>query len=202
MNSLSKVIEFNAKCKKCGDIKSLNDFHVSKNTSNNREGTCKKCRDMKRIVKEILPDSHLDIVNGKRTCNLCKIEKSLVNFVKNKFGTLGRSYRCKSCDNTRKRTYKGKQRENQFYKRRYGLSFDDVRGMLNKQMSLCANRACGKEITLETKGMKGNKAVVDHSHDTGKVRGLLCTACNTALGFLENKNRTLGLTEYLQRTMS
>lgn len=39
---------------------------------------------------------------------------------------------------------------------------------------------------------------IDHNHTTGKVRGLLCGGCNTALGHLkESRDRMLGLASYL-----
>ena len=41
---------------------------------------------------------------------------------------------------------------------------------------------------------------LDHDHETGKVRGLLCARCNTDLGRLEDKNRIEGLYLYLEKT--
>jgi len=42
---------------------------------------------------------------------------------------------------------------------------------------------------------------VDHCHDTGAIRGLLCVGCNTALGALgDNVNGLLKAVEYLKKT--
>ena len=60
--------------------------------------------------------------------------------------------------------------------RRYGLTADDFTQMLEAQGGRCA--ICG---TSEFQG-QGKSAHVDHDHITGKVRGLLCHHCNTALG--------------------
>ncbi len=39
---------------------------------------------------------------------------------------------------------------------------------------------------------------IDHCHDTGEVRGLLCNSCNIALGWVRDNHRTLqGLAHYL-----
>ncbi|MBE3042999.1 hypothetical protein IMZ48_10595 [Candidatus Bathyarchaeota archaeon] len=48
--------------------------------------------------------------------------------------------------------------------------------MLENQDSRCA--ICGKDIS-------DFSFVVDHAHDTGEVRGLLCRRCNTVVGFVE-----------------
>ena len=47
--------------------------------------------------------------------------------------------------------------------------------MLEKQKSLCA--ICGVSDSI-------SKLFVDHNHQTGKVRELLCSKCNAAIGFL------------------
>jgi len=55
---------------------------------------------------------------------------------------------------------------------RYGLTQTDYLALRKKQGGKCA--ICGK---------KQWKLVVDHSHKTGKIRGLLCGRCNHLLGF-------------------
>ena len=59
--------------------------------------------------------------------------------------------------------------------KRYGLSEAEYEALVTKAAGCCA--VCGQ-------GEK--KLVIDHDHDTGKVRGLVCMGCNTFLGFLEN----------------
>lgn len=54
---------------------------------------------------------------------------------------------------------------------KYGLSASDLQRMLNKAEGRC--EICRDPLTAYN---------VDHNHDTGEVRGILCRACNTALG--------------------
>lgn len=70
--------------------------------------------------------------------------------------------------------------------KKYGLSDEDYKAMLISQESKCA--ACDREVSL----------VVDHDHQTGKVRGLLCIRCNTALGVVENQELFEKLQQYLE----
>jgi len=74
-------------------------------------------------------------------------------------------------------------RRNAAYKRQYGISLIEYNNILEKQSHLCA--ICKKEETrsntLETDGKK--HLVVDHDHVDNQVRGLLCTRCNSLLGF-------------------
>lgn len=62
---------------------------------------------------------------------------------------------------------------------RYGITLDEYHAMLGAQRDCCA--ICGREA-LAAGGL-----VIDHDHDTQKVRGLLCRACNSGLGcFVDN----------------
>lgn len=63
-------------------------------------------------------------------------------------------------------------------KRNYGLTPESFQEKLDKQGGVCA--LCRK---LGRIGRNG-KFYVDHCHDTGRVRGLVCRPCNTSLGIL------------------
>jgi hypothetical protein len=70
--------------------------------------------------------------------------------------------------------------------RKYGLSADEFEAMLATQGGCCA--ICGSDSA----GRKDHEALsVDHCHATGKVRGLLCSKCNTAIGLLNDDPRAL-----------
>lgn len=58
------------------------------------------------------------------------------------------------------------------------MTLGDYRDLYLAQKGLCA--LCGKPET------NGNLLVVDHDHQTGKVRGLLCSLCNLELGKYED----------------
>lgn len=59
--------------------------------------------------------------------------------------------------------------------RTYGLTLDDYDNILESQNNGCA--ICGKAPEDN-----GQRLAVDHDHDTGAVRGLLCIGCNAGLG--------------------
>ena len=60
--------------------------------------------------------------------------------------------------------------------KKYGITIKQELEMLEKQENKCA--ICGKKLSNLT------EANIDHDHSTGKVRGLLCNNCNTAIGML------------------
>lgn len=83
----------------------------------------------------------------------------------------------------------------------YGLtqeSYDDMR----KEQNYCCF-ICEKHESVVRKGNSSRNATalhVDHCHDTGKVRGLLCTNCNTLLGKAGDSVKVLNKAiEYLER---
>lgn len=75
--------------------------------------------------------------------------------------------------------------------RRYGISQAQYDELLAKQNFVCA--VCGVKPPVD----------VDHCHDTGVVRGLLCRGCNVGLGQLGDSIEGLmkGI-EYLRKGMN
>lgn len=60
----------------------------------------------------------------------------------------------------------------------YGLSKEDYEDMLVFQKHSCA--ICKRHVETLSYNL-----LIDHCHNTNVVRGLLCTTCNTGLGYLE-----------------
>ena len=63
-------------------------------------------------------------------------------------------------------------------KRLYGITFEQYVQMFSDQGEVCAicKQQCQTKKSLS----------VDHDHETGRVRGLLCNRCNRALGMFRD----------------
>lgn len=74
----------------------------------------------------------------------------------------------------------------------HGLSLEDYEGLAEKQNYVCA--ICGNT--------NGNRVLyVDHCHETGEIRGLLCNQCNLALGHFQDDIEKMEIAiEYLKRS--
>lgn len=59
--------------------------------------------------------------------------------------------------------------------KRYGITLDQWNSLFEQQKGKCA--VCGR-----SQSELNCKFHLDHDHNTGKIRGLLCTSCNIALG--------------------
>jgi ferredoxin-like protein FixX len=68
--------------------------------------------------------------------------------------------------------------------RRFGLQPEDLTRMLETQNYKCA--VCGKGPLLR-EGRSNLSSHLDHCHECGTVRNLVCKRCNTMLGFIESK---------------
>jgi len=71
-------------------------------------------------------------------------------------------------------------------KRTYGISYEEYCDMLDRQKGCCAICKSPDAQNSRTYG----KLFIDHCHSTQKVRGLLCSKCNHAVG-LFNDNAEL-----------
>lgn len=76
-------------------------------------------------------------------------------------------------------------------KNTYGISIEQYEVMIADQGGGCA--ICNRQ--------PGNRRLhVDHCHETGKIRGILCSGCNTALGLLnDNPDLIDKASDYLRK---
>lgn len=76
-------------------------------------------------------------------------------------------------------------------RRRFGISIEDYDELLIAQVGRCA--ICGAPPT------KRKALAVDHDHETGNLRGLLCSNCNVGLGnFKDDPARLATAINYLE----
>ena len=138
-----------------------------------------------------------------KICRWCKKE-----FLSNNVRRLSCSFNCntfyyRSLDPIKHRAYAAKimrqrspekkktdaiRKRDLMLKRQYGISQSDFAEMKSLQNDRCV--LCNKFVKL----------VVDHDHDTGSVRGLLCHHCNRGLGFFsDNAGVLLKASEYVRK---
>jgi len=133
-----------------------------------------------------------------RICTHCSLEanteEELQNFVKDKKGKYSRENRCKPCASLIMKKHTAldpsKQR-NREYKHRYGITLTDYNTMFQEQGGCCA--VCKRHQTEVTRRLS-----VDHCHNTGEVRALLCGRCNIGLGQFKDNTEILAVAiEYI-----
>ena len=78
-------------------------------------------------------------------------------------------------------------------KKKHGITIEQYDEMIMKQEHRCA--ICGIH-----QSELGKSFDVDHNHTTGKIRGILCNACNQAIGLLDDSVGLLSKAiDYLQK---
>lgn len=144
------------------------------------KGQCAKAR---RAHREII-----DLALGTRRCCVCKERRSLSEFHKQKGEKL--SYRCRHCTAAA------------LIKTRYGLELDAFNAMAEQQQWSCA--ICRTPLAMQPGSPCRDKSVaVDHCHQTGEVRGILCNMCNVGLGsFADSTARLAAAINYLRQSNS
>ena len=167
----ARVVDGQKYCTACEQRKPLDHFHTRTASPDGRHAYCKACRKEKRTRLQRNDPA------GMRTCTLCSQVKSLDDFHPRQSGY--QSW-CKSCAN-----YSAPQREYKLQSK-YGIGLSEYAELLASQGGKCA--ICG---TREP-GTKGRDCfVVDHCHNSMKVRGLLCVSCNLLLGHAQDSPQVL-----------
>ena len=114
----------------------------------------------------------------------------------------GYAWECKECKKKKKDAKQASMTKEEWYllqrkaylKSAYGISLDTYNKMVLEHKHKCA--ICGCDETESHHGLLH----VDHCHKTGKVRGLLCQLCNTALGkFKDSEEMLLKAVSYIRK---
>jgi Recombination endonuclease VII len=157
-----------------------------------------------------------------RTCSDCTQEKPLGEFYAYKTGALYR--RCKACHYARTQEWRSANRDkinaldrkryhagghlrkiSEKRLRKYGLTVAEYDALMEQQGGACA--ICTKPFGDSHSGILGHGggagrwdiASIDHDHETGRVRGILCRRCNLALEMLLSDEELARARQYLRR---
>lgn len=126
-------------------------------------------------------------------CMICEKVKPEVEFHDMFTTNLGKDRRCKSCCKIRAKEWR-KNNPGYWDLHKYNLSIEDKEAILKEQGGTCANTACDYGLD------DNHKLFIDHDHETGKVRGLLCSWCNLAEGHLKGSYEIAeGLAKYMRK---
>lgn len=146
-----------------------------------------------------------------KICRGCGVDKPLTSYNRHKDCKHGVHSRCKACDKAYQRSryqkltadgkrhpYRNDIKRRHILKKQFGMSELDFLQLKERQGGVCA--IC-KLPETGTSGVKRTprELAVDHCHTTGKVRGLLCSKHNQALGlFDDNPDLLEAAKEYLK----
>lgn len=134
-------------------------------------------------------------IGDQKTCSTCRLVLPLDAFNKNRSFKDGLANQCRDCLTESRRKYREAHPElhqARHVKNRYGIALETYEAMVVATDGKCP--VCG-----EVPGPPWNKFDVDHDHETGRVRGLLCRGCNLALGGARDNPAILrALADYLE----
>lgn len=142
-------------------------------------------------------------------CSLCKADKPTGAFGVRKQRKRGYRSRCNECLSVSLEKYKRegrlaeysrtwrerqkaknleafRERERHHNLKKYGIGTAEFNAMYEHQQGRCA--ICNREPSYHS---RHKRLHVDHDHVTGKVRGLLCHACNSGIGSFSERREIL-----------
>jgi len=139
-----------------------------------------------------------------RECTSCAEQKDIIQFGKYKTNA-GKSHYRRICNSCRRSNSQKRYKENPAVRKRmkhtakawrakktYGISLERYEELVNHKDSVC--KICNKNQSNSTLNL-------DHCHITGRIRGVLCWDCNTALGkFKDDINLLTQAIKYLQES--
>lgn len=160
------------RCCTCKQYMPLDLFSRNRRNKDGLQYSCKECQ--KEYRREHYDNRPVD---SSKECSACGITKPASEYYKDKTTKSGLRSTCAECTRAHVNSnydYERQRRHN--LKQLYGLTMEEYDEMLESQEGTCA--ICG---------LPQKQFFVDHNHETGEVRGILCAQCNGGLGFFQDK---------------
>lgn len=183
-------------CRTCGVTKPLTGFRsqVQKGGTVYHRLDCKEC-DRAALEKRYQERKTLPIdASATQVCKVCNRELPLSEFSPSATYKSGVRRDCKRCGSEKAMEWSDanwERNRDSRLRREFGITLEQYNAMLAEQGGACA--ICGEPPTII--GYRPSRRpgrptrpilVVDHDHETGKIRGLLCIHCNRGIGFLKD----------------
>ncbi len=138
-------------------------------------------------------------------CSRCKRQQTPLDFWPHAGTKRGHQYWCKTCLLEARR--EGARRpespneRSKYTLRQYGLTIEQYDALYTAQRGRCAI-CCADKARWEPTGLanRDKYLAVDHDHLTGRIRGLLCSPCNFAIGQMhDNPSILRAAADYLEQ---
>lgn len=202
------------RCTKCKIEKTTDNFYRNSSSPDGFAWRCKSCdRNLGIAMRERHRNSEPVIPETKKCCR-CKKVLPIGSFTKLSSSKDGHRCDCKACNNAKQTKYRreypekvriskkraySKWKKNQTeadrkkkrkyhrthkLKTKYGITLAQFNWLLEKQKFLCA--ICSKKIDPDSR-----QTAIDHDHETGEIRGILCRSCNRGLGLLGDTKQSI-----------
>ena len=172
------ILEDLKRCSRCKEVMPTTEFRHHTGTRDKLDSWCKPCKKADSAAKNFPAPTE-----GVRRCYTCGVSKHVSEFHPNKMNRTGLSSNCHACKRARE------------IERRYGITQADYDDILVEQKDRCA--ICLTDEPPVSAGVR-ERWHIDHDHETGQVRGLLCRGCNLMLGHArENPDTLIAAAAYL-----
>jgi rubrerythrin len=181
------------KCNKCKELKTLDNFSKDSSRKDGLKYTCRNCADAMHANWIINNNNKVKM----HASNSYQKRKNLISQRRKELRLLNPEKYRLNAKKTRMKNltyYQKKSREAAWKKAGIlDMTYDKYLELLKNQNYKCA--VC----LTHSDDLKRNLAV-DHNHSTGVVRGLLCDACNRAIGYLkESESILVSAINYLKK---
>ena len=183
------MLELFKKCPDCGKEKPVTEFSRNAARPDGLQFYCKACFSIRsarnyrdrRLRRGLKVRAKVDVPEGHKYCPGCQQVVAHDGWHRSRRKADGLASHCKACRRARQRR--------DHLKRTFGLTPEALDALIRSQGGVCAICRDGKPEHI------------DHDHDSGRIRGVLCGPCNMGLGlFKDDTSRLDSAIRYLVRS--
>lgn len=187
-------------CTKCGETKDLTEFYKTKGCKDGTRNECKKCVIARSAVSQSKnQESRKKYLADYYKSNTCKYPKrtkeqqDAYNKRRREKYASDHEYRANIVKKIKEWQQSNPKARKNGRMKQYGITIEDFEYLMVKQDYKCA--ICGHSDTSK----KSFFPLVDHCHNNGHVRGILCSDCNFGIGkFKDDPRLLLNAIKYLE----